>query len=130
MQTEVKIVPVNARLYPAFYSIVQTTIWGDSMLPITFEEKLWGYVILENEMVIGGWVGKLRGDIPLARMLTKSVYFDSYPVFKSVKKEKQYENGVFPTSLTFSGIRILFKETHPRNAKSSIFINEDGNIIE
>jgi hypothetical protein len=60
-----------------------------------------------------------------------SVLFVIKPRGTSIfSKEKQYENGVFPTSLTFSGIRILFKETHPRNAKSSIFINEDGNIIE
>lgn len=97
MQTEVKIVPINARLYPAFYSLVQTTIWGNPILPITFDEKLWGYIILEDEIVIGGWVGKIRGDIPIARVITKSVYFDSCPIFKSLEKEKQYASKLITT---------------------------------
>lgn len=81
MQQEIKIVPINAELYPAYYKLVQATQWGNPMLPIEYNNNLWGDVLLDGTSLVGGWVGIIRGDIPLARLITKSVYFDAYPVF-------------------------------------------------
>lgn len=81
MQQEIKIVPINAELYPAYYKLVQATRWGNPMLPIEYNNNLWGNVLLDGTSLVGGWVGIIRGDIPLARLITKSVYFDAYPVF-------------------------------------------------
>lgn len=90
MQESIKIIPVNAEVYSAFYTMVQSTQWGNPMLPMEYNDKLWGDVIYLNEEIIGGWVGTVRGDIPVARIITKSVYFDSYPIFKTKALEEQY----------------------------------------
>lgn len=90
MQQKIKIQPITAELYPSYYEMVQASQWGNPMLPTVYQSSLWGDVLMEDDKVIGGWVGTIRGNIPLMRMITKSVYFDAYPVFKSVKKEKQY----------------------------------------
>lgn len=81
MQQEIKILPITKELYPSYYHLVQTTKWGNPMLPESFNTNLWGDVVCIGDIVIGGWVGNLRGNIPLAKWITKSVYFDSYPVF-------------------------------------------------
>lgn len=81
MQQEIKILPITKELYPSYYHLVQTTKWGNPMLPESFNTNLWGNVVCIGDIVIGGWVGNLRGNIPLAKWITKSVYFDSYPVF-------------------------------------------------
>jgi len=81
MQESIKIIPINAEIYHAYYTLVQSTQWGNPIFPVEYNNKLWGDVIYLNDEVIGGWVGIMRGDIPLARVITKSVYFDSYPVF-------------------------------------------------
>ena len=91
MQQEIKIIPISAELYPAYYNMVQQTVWGNPMLPANYSNKLWGYVVFADDVIIGGWVGTLRGDIPIARIITKSVYFDSYPIFFSEKYEREYQ---------------------------------------
>ena len=90
MQESIKIIPINAEIYPAFYFVVQSTQWGNPMLPADFNNKLWGNVIYIDDEIIGGWVGTIRGDIPIAHVITKSVYFDSYPIFKTKTLEEQY----------------------------------------
>ncbi len=47
-------------------------------------------VLLDDEIVVGGWVGTLRGNKRIVRLLAKSVYFDSYPVFATPEIEKDY----------------------------------------
>ncbi len=74
--------PVNAEVYPAFYEMIQSTQWGNPMLPVDYDERLWGdVIIIDNQLVAGGWVGTIRGDVPLMRRIAKAVYFDSYPIF-------------------------------------------------
>lgn len=90
MQQEIKILPISAELYPAYYNMVQQTTWGNPMLPTAYNNKLWGDVLLLENQMIGGWVGTIRGDIPVARFITKSVYFDSYPIFANVSDEQKY----------------------------------------
>lgn len=97
MQQEIKIVPLTKELYPTFYHLVQTTKWGNPMLPKSFQSNLWGDLVCKGNHVIGGWVGNLRGNIPIAKCITKSVYFDSYPIFESVECEQLYQNILIDT---------------------------------
>lgn len=90
MQQEIKILPIDADLYSAFYDILQATEWGNPMLPMSYNDKLWGYVLSIGDNIIGGWVGNMRGDIPFARIFTKCVYFDSYPIFINTEYEHKY----------------------------------------
>lgn len=92
MQQEITIIPISKELYPSFYHLVQTTKWGNPMLPECFNTNLWGDVVCKGDKVIGGWVGNLRGNIPLAKWITKSVYFDSYPVFENIDYCNAYQD--------------------------------------
>lgn len=92
MQQEIKIIPITKELYPSYYHLVQTTKWGNPMLPESFSSNLWGNVICQGNIVIGGWVGNLRGNIPLVKCITKSVYFDSYPVFENLEYYNAYHD--------------------------------------
>lgn len=91
MQKEIKIIPITKELYQSYYHLVQTTKWGNPMLPESFNTNLWGDVVCIGDIVIGGWVGNLRGDIPIAKWITKSVYFDSYPVFENHEYYNAYQ---------------------------------------
>lgn len=90
MQESIKIIPINAEIYFAFYTIVQSSQWGNPMLPLEYNNKLWGDVIYQNDEIIGGWVGRIRGDLPVVRLITKSVYFDSYPIFINENIKREY----------------------------------------
>lgn len=92
MQQEIKIVPISKELYLSYFHLVQTTKWGNPMLPECFNTNLWGDVVCIGDKVIGGWVGFLRGNIPFAKLITKSAYFDSYPVFESLDYYKAYQD--------------------------------------
>lgn len=97
MQQEIKIIPLTQELYSSYYDLVQSTKWGNPMLPVSFQPNLWGDLVCEGDKVIGGWVGNLRGNIPLVKWITKSVYFDSYPVFESIECEQLYQNILIDT---------------------------------
>ena len=97
MQQEIKIIPICKELYPSFYHLVQSTKWGNPMLPENYNTNLWGDVVCRGDQVIGGWVGNLRGNIPLAKLITKSVYFDSYPVFEDIANEQKYIDDLIST---------------------------------
>lgn len=73
--------------YAQYIAIVRNTRWGNLMLPDEYTSSLWGGVVKEGTQIIGGWVGLLRGNKPVVRLLAKSVYFDSYPFMIS-----QYKN--------------------------------------
>ncbi|MBR5327703.1 MAG: peptidoglycan bridge formation glycyltransferase FemA/FemB family protein [Paludibacteraceae bacterium] len=92
MQSEIKILPITADLYPYFYEMVQLSLWGNPMLPMSYQSSLWGEVVVEDDILIGGWIGTIRGNIPVAKIITKSVYFDSYPVFSTVGMKNLYED--------------------------------------
>ena len=86
----IQIVPLESGYYDAYYALVQSTAWGNPMLPMQYNSSLWGMVLLDDGTVVGGWVGTLRGDKRLVRLLAKSVYFDSYPVFATTEVENGY----------------------------------------
>ena len=84
------IVPLSEKYYSAYYLLVQATRWGNPMLPVHYASSLWGMVVLDGEQVVGGWVGTLRGNVRVVRLIAKSVYFDSYPVFATAEWESQW----------------------------------------
>lgn len=97
----ISIIPLSKMHYPVFYKLVQSTRWGNPMLPACYSSSLWGMLLFETPeseplkntvapRLIGGWVGTLRGNVPLLRLLAKSVYFDSYPVFTTPEAETNY----------------------------------------
>ena len=90
MQESIKIIPINAEIYPVFYTIVQSSQWGNLMLPMEYNSKLWGDIVYLNDEIVGGWIGIIKGDIPVARIITKSVYLDSYPIFINENINKEY----------------------------------------
>lgn len=87
---QIEILSLSSSLYSAYYRLVQQTKWGNPMLPETYNDTLWGDIVLQGGKVVGGWIGTLRGSHPLTRWLTKSVYFDSYPVFAANDMEQEY----------------------------------------
>lgn len=86
-----KFIPLTETYYGAFYALVQSTQWGNPMLPTAYNDSLWGMLIQDSTgSIAGGWVGTLRGNAPMVRCIAKSVYFDSYPIFQSPEDEAQY----------------------------------------
>ncbi|MGM9811119.1 MAG: lipid II:glycine glycyltransferase FemX [Paludibacteraceae bacterium] len=86
-----KFIPLAETYYGAFYALVQSTQWGNPMLPVAYNDSLWGILMQDSsETIVGGWVGTLRGNAPMVRCIAKSVYFDSYPVFRSPEDEAHY----------------------------------------
>lgn len=89
MCEKIKIVPLNRELYPLYYQMVQNTPWGNPMLPSIYESLLWGVIALDENNVIGGWVGTIKGHSPFISLLTRCIYFDSYPIFVSDEVKEQ-----------------------------------------
>lgn len=86
-----KFIPLTETYYGAFYDLVQSTQWGNPMLPVVYNDSLWGILMQDSTgTIVGGWVGTLRGNAPMVRCIAKSVYFDSYPVFRSPEDEAHY----------------------------------------
>lgn len=93
MCKEITILPISATLYPAFYQLVQSSQWGNPMLPMDYQSSLWGSVVIgDKNNVLGGWVGTIKGNIPIAKIITKSVYFDAYPIFTTVEIMNLYQD--------------------------------------
>lgn len=80
MQDPIKFIPINAELYRDFYLKTQELDFGPILLPAIYTDKLWGIIACLGENVIAGWVGQLRGDIPVVRCFSKGIWFDSLPV--------------------------------------------------
>ena len=84
------IVPLIEVYYSDFYTLVQTARWGNPMLPDVYDDSLWGDIVLQDDKVVGGWVGTLRGNGRLTKYIAKSVYFDAYPIFQTQELEQSY----------------------------------------
>lgn len=100
--------------YLSFLDVVKNTHWGDLMLPDEYNADMWGGVVKEGKNIVGGWVGTLRGNNPLVKVLAKSVYFDSYPIFKTDDQLKKYQLTLIETMREWAckeGI-VMFKLTH------------------
>lgn len=90
MYLNVKVVPLTEELYSVFYSILLNSRYGNLMLPSCYTSVLWGDVVLLENNVIGGWIGLVKGNLPIMKNIAKSIYFDSYPIFSNAEYEKLY----------------------------------------
>ena len=127
MQQEIKIIPIRKELYPSYYRLVQKTKWGNPMLPEKFNTNLWGDVVCQGDQVVGGWVGNIRGNIPVAKWITKSVYFDSYPIFENLDDYNIYQNILINTLKLHArkdGITMLNLTHWVRKGELDLKINE------
>ena len=119
------IVPLSEKYYSAYYSLVQATRWGNPMLPVHYAYSLWGMVVLDGEQVVGGWVGTLRGNVRVVRLIAKSVYFDSYPVFATTEIEQAWTTSLYETLCNFARCEavVMLNLTHWVRTKdgSSLF---------
>lgn len=109
-----KVERINSENYTLFLDVVRMTHWGNLMLPDELVSDLWGGVVKEGEKVVGGWVGTLRGNKPVVKLLAKSVYFDSYPIFENDKLAEKYQLALIDAMREWArtdGI-VMFKLTH------------------
>ena len=100
--------------YSLFLPIVQQNQWGNILLPNEYNLNLWGGVVYGDDMMIGGWIGSLRGNKPIVKWFAKSVYFDSYPMFVSKDLEKDCQKELIDTMREWAkqeGI-VMFNLTH------------------
>ena len=77
--------------YAAYLTLVQKTQWGNILLPDEYNDDVWGGVVYEENRIVGGWVGKYRGNKRFIRIFAKSVYFDAYPTFVSSEYMEKYQ---------------------------------------
>lgn len=123
----ISFVPLSPTLYPAFYALVQSTQWGNPMLPVAYNNSLWGMLVQDSsETIVGGWVGTLRGNAPLVRCIAKSVYFDSYPVFCSPEDEVQYLPRLMEVVKQYARRQhiVMLNLTHWVRGNCSIFLDK------
>lgn len=105
---------LNSENYVRYLEFVRQTRWGNVMMPDVYTSSLWGGVVCDGLEIIGGWVGTLRGNRAVVRLLAKSVYFDSYPMFVSENVEKAYQKELIDTMREWAkkeGI-VMFNMTH------------------
>jgi hypothetical protein len=108
--------------YMAYYQIVQQSRWGNLLLPYEYDSKLWGVIVLDGDIVVGGWVGWLRGNGRFVSLLAKSVYFDSYPLYNG-RNEEEIKIKIVERATFFAkqqGI-VMFNLTHWVREKGGIF---------
>ena len=71
-------------------------------------------MLIEDNKVIGGWIGTMRGNLPIAKIITKSVYFDSYPIFATDEMKNLSQDSLI-TSMKLRAKResiTMFNLTH------------------
>ena len=122
-----KFIPLTETYYAAFYTLVQSTQWGNPMLPVGYNDSLWGVLVQDSsETIVGGWVGTLRGNAPLVRCIAKSVYFDSYPIFCSPEDEVQYLPRLMEAVKQYARRQhiVMLNLTHWVRGNCSIFLDK------
>ncbi len=84
---------LTAESYAAYLALCNQQILGQILLPKTFTKNMWGIMAYLDDNFIGGWVGTLRGDKPIVRMIAKGVWFDSYPIFTdAIQQDENLRN--------------------------------------
>lgn len=105
---------ISPNNYADFLALVEQTQWGNILLPDAYNDDVWGGVVFEKDRIVGGWVGKYRGNKRLIRILAKSVYFDAYPAFVSSEYTEKYQLQLIDKMREWAkqdGI-VMFKLTH------------------
>ena len=105
---------ISSNNYSQFLEIVLRSRWGNIGLPNGYESRLWGGIAIENDQVIGGWLGTIRGNKAIVRRFAKSVYFDAYPIFKTIEQEEKYQKILIDTMRDWAKKEhiIMFNLTH------------------
>ena len=114
MNKAYRIEKISQETYLSFLGVVKNTHWGNLMLPDEYNIDMWGGVVKEDAQVIGGWVGMLRGNKPVVRLIAKSVYFDSYPIFENSEQTEKYQLALIDSMRDWArkeGV-VMFKLTH------------------
>ena len=109
-----KIEKVTQENYVAYLTVISRTRWGNLLLPNAYENKLWGGVVYDDNEVIGGWVGMYRGNKRVVKWIAKSVYFDSYPIFATIKHAEKYQKRMLDTMREWAKEEhiVMFNLTH------------------
>ena len=124
-----KIDRINSDNYAAFLAVVKKTQWGNLLLPDTYEKNLWGGVVCDGSAIVGGWIGTLRGNKAIVRLLAKSVYFDAYPIFVSADAEKESSALLIDTMREWAreeGI-VMFNLTHWVRGYKLPYLQQEAN---
>ena len=77
-----------------------------------FSSELWGIVAYKNKTVVGGWIGKMRANKPIIKILAKSIWFDSFPVVESQSEKDKI--ALIKVAMIFAkqDSIVLFNVTH------------------
>ena len=111
---EYRIEKLSDQTYLPYLAVVKQTQWGNLLLPNEYGEDLWGGVVYENDILIGGWVGVYRGNKRFVKWLAKSIYFDSYPIFTQEEYTKEYQSRLIDTMREWAKDEhiVMFNLTH------------------
>ena len=79
---------VDASNYNQFYSKTQEMIIGPMLLPIKWKDELWGLLMYQDEVLVGGWIGNKRIKHSFISKIYQEVVFHSQPqLFVAVNQE-------------------------------------------
>ena len=108
------IAEISSDNYEQYIAIVRSSKWWNLLLPDVYDSNLWGEIVIEDNQVIGGWVGVFRGNKPFLRWIAKAVYFDSYPIFASDELAAKYQILLIDTMREWAKSEhiIIFNLTH------------------
>lgn len=81
-------IKINSSNYSEWQKLCNASCSGNLLVPPSIQPNQWGVVSVESDMIIGGWVGTIRGNGRLSKYLAKSVYFDSYPIMQNGAEDK------------------------------------------
>jgi lipid II:glycine glycyltransferase (peptidoglycan interpeptide bridge formation enzyme) len=100
-------------------------------LPQQYISDLWGIIAVNNDQIKGGWVGKLRGNKPIARYFVKGVWFDSLPVIFENSDPALFDNMLdYAKKLARKDGIVTFNVTHWSRQQlfdKKIFDKEENN---
>lgn len=111
---EYRIEKISAESYHPFLELADRGRWGNILLPNEYSEDVWGGVVYEGSLLIGGWVGNYRGNKRLIRLIAKSVYFDAYPTFATEELAEKYQLLLIDTMRAWAREEqiVMFNLTH------------------
>ena len=91
-----KVVAISQDNYPQFYSLTQTLVQGPMLLPMVWQDCLWGVLAYSDDnKLLAGWVGRKRLSGWKAR-LYQEIVFDSMPQVFSDENRTTYDSANSP----------------------------------
>lgn len=131
---------INKLTYQQIVVFMADSVFGNLLLPNTYMNQQWGVVAVDNNLVVGGWIGTLRGNGKYTRFLTRSVYFDSYPILKEgyerellalvqYVQQQAHKDGIIQLNLTH-WVRGENKLNVPLTSKCATFLIDLSKSID